>query len=96
MADRIMRRPCKEDWSIRPADAGVGSCWRPEVCVGRTDAGSEGTDIRQSCFPSATPLPAAFCRLIFYARFLPAGFVSNSFRHIVSDTNYKERGIFYG
>ena len=36
-----------------------------------------------------------FCRL-FPPQFLPAGFVSSVFRHIVSDTNYKERGIFYG
>jgi len=48
------------------------------------------------CSQAAAPLPAAFCRLIFSACFLPAGFVSNRFRHIVNDTNYKERGIFYG
>lgn len=53
------------------------------MCVGRTDAGSEGARHAFKAVPRLQNL-------------LLAGFVSHSFRHIVSDTNYKERGIFYG
>lgn len=63
------------------------------MCVGMTDAGSEGA---RHAFKAVPRLQhrrrlrsAGLC-------FLPAGFVFHRFRHIVNDTNYKERGIFYG
>lgn len=44
LAGRMMSGLCKEDWGCERASAGwrLGvSCWRPEVCVGRTYVGNK-------------------------------------------------------
>lgn len=89
------KRPCKEDWSC-------------ERVSGRLTPGLEATGGRKCVLAGLMPevkVPASVkavsrlqhrSRLMLSIRFLPAGFVSHRFRHIVNDTNYKERGIFYG
>lgn len=72
------------------------SCWRPECVLTGLMSEAKVPARLSKLFSGCRPLLAAFCQLIFFARFLPAGFVSHEFRHIVNDTNYKERGIFYG
>lgn len=96
LAGKMMRWPCKEDCGCESVSSGWRqsvSCWRPEVYVCRTYVGNKCAG---QAFKIVSRLQhrrrlrsAGLC-------FLPAGFVFHRFRHIVNDTNYKERGIFYG
>lgn len=72
------------------------SCWRPECVLAGLISEAKVPTQAFKVVPRLQHRRRLRSVSWYFRRFLPAGFVFHRFRHIVNDTNYKERGIFYG